>query len=352
MKISHLVWTVLCLGVFTNIQAQNRVNKDSLLANERALDRPLNVHGGQLRVGGSYGFSNINRRFGETSSSQLKTEGLARAAHQMQLDLKYGITEHLQLTVALGRQRENIKGQQQVIFGYPNLESITIMNTLTEVNSPEDLKLGLDYRLPFKTRKFDLMLSGAVWLPTAPHQTEQPRHTIKQYVDGWEIDYRYDRPIGRGATTYQMGAAYKQRFSDWGFTFQGHYAFPTATVTQLEWRHQLNNQNQFEHESSSYTLANHNELWLNMGIEWQASPYFNVFFELTRWQRSGGWYQKESTAYALQEQSATTLGPGFELIITPRLWFRETVQFTAAGKNIDAGPKVLSTLQYNLFVKK
>lgn len=351
-----MIWNKYCPGIiacllFTTI-CFAQVTRDSILANERALDRPLNVHKGQLRVSGFYSYSYLGKRYSDGSSMQLKPEGLARARHIGQAEIKYGISEYIQFTALLGLQRENIREQQLIIFGYPDLESLTFVNTIHAVSGLNDIAIGLDFRVPFRNRKFDLLFSGAAILPIDNYQQSQPNHSLTESAGLWMINYEFDRPVSRGCVSYRFGGGLKYRLDNFGITLQGHYTLPSKTVTQVEWRHQLNNQNEFEYQSTEYTLANSNELWSSLILELQASPFVSVQFETNLQKWTGGWTEENGISIQTKDKMALMMGPGFELIITPRLWFRQFVLIPVSGKNIDLGTGFYSALNYNIFVTK
>lgn len=340
---------VLVLITFSASLAQ--VNKDSILVNERTLDRPLNVHQGQLRVSGEYGFSYINKRFdAEGDDQKLKKDGIARAFHASYFNAKYGITEYLQFNALVGYQTQIIRTQQTFIFGFPSFDVGTLQSGTNKVAGIEEVALGLDFRVPFKTRKIDLLATAAILLPVGEHEQLKPTHKIKISDFGWEIEYQNETPVNRGVPLYRFGGAFKYRAGNIGITVIGDYTIASKETTQLNWLYQLNAQNEFEYSSTRYKTSPSDQLRANAIIEFQASPFANFYLAGSLLQLNNGWFEWNGATYKEDNKSLFTLGPGFELIITPRLWFRETFSLPLNGKSIDSGLQFTSTLSYNIFI--
>ncbi len=344
-----LMWFILGAQV-GEVYAQ--VNRDSILANERALDRPLNVHGGQLRISGAYSFSFVNTRFEDGVSKKLNTDGIWRSRNIGQTEIKYGISEHLQITALLGLHGETQREQSFGIIGFPEPFENTTVTTLTKVTGLYDLSLGLDFRIPLNTKKIDWLVSGGVTIPIDDHQSEQPNHTRIKTGDNWQINYEYNQSLSRGALAYQVGGGFKFRGNDWGFSLLGRYTFPSKVVTQRDWIHQLDNQDNFEYKALEYKWAGPKELWAAFTLEYQGSSFLSLQWEttLTRW--TGEWREQHGQSIRIDEKMALLLGPGYELMITPRLWFRQFFLFPATGRYTDLGISFYSMLNYNLFVTK
>jgi hypothetical protein len=342
----------ICFVLMLAFQSQAQINKDSLLANERTLDRPLNVHGGQLRVTGEYGFSFINKRFDvDGNSDKLKKDGQARGLHTSYINLKYGILEHLQFSAQLGYQTQSMREKQIFIVGFPDINGSTVINGVHEVAGLEDAALGLDFRIPFKTRKIDLITSVDVLLPIGEHEQARPSHELTEAGQNWEIQYNNKSPVTNGVMAYRLGGAIKYRGQNVAFTLMGDFTKASKETTQLDWDYQLNAQQQFEYSSTRYKVSPADQIRITGSIEYQANPFFNIYFSGSVLQMNNGWFELDGVKIKADDRSLFTMGPGFELIITPRIWFRETVSIPVAGKSNDAGVQFVSSLSYNLFVK-
>ena len=89
---------------------------DSLLANERAIDRPLTLHEGQLRLTGAYGLAILSRRYdlyGDAIS--LTDAGLSSTRHRLLFDIKYGVNDFIQVNFANAYSRNMVRQRTQYI---------------------------------------------------------------------------------------------------------------------------------------------------------------------------------------------------------------------------------------------
>jgi hypothetical protein len=347
MKNLAVVW--LCLVVLSNLLAQS--SKDSLLANERTMDRPINVHKGQVRVSGGYGFEYISKRFDDDGESvELKKDGQARAHHLSYLQVKFGLLEFLQLNAQAGYQAQNVRYPQNVVVGYPDLGSNTSVSMQNRIAGLEDLSLGLDFRLPLRTRKIDIMLSTAATLPIAGFQQKQPENKLQTEPNFWQVEYNYVTPMGHGVSMFQFGGATKFRLKNWAITLMGDYKRAFTETTRTEWTHQINDDEQFEYQSSEYRVSLPGQIQASVMIEYQPSSIVNLFLEAGYLSRTNGWRETNLGKEKLPDEKYISMGPGFEIIVTPRIWFREAVSLPISGAHTERGVQFLSTLSYNLFI--
>ena len=89
MKVNLLL--IVAISILPHVAAAQVSPGDSLLANERAIDRPLTLHEGQLRLTGAYGLAILSRRYdlyGDAIS--LTDAGLSSTRHRLLFDIKYG----------------------------------------------------------------------------------------------------------------------------------------------------------------------------------------------------------------------------------------------------------------------
>jgi hypothetical protein len=346
------LWLVFVLA---SVEGIAQVSKDSLLANERAMDRPVNVHGGQLRVTGGYGFRSITKRYNMDGEGEgLKEDGFAYARQNSFLEIKFGILESLQFTTRIQSHSALVRNKQVFLVGYPTYENATSIYSHQQIRGLEDLYMGLDFRLPLKTRKLDLMLSAGSFLPTAKSKEPQPENSLKEGDDGdWEVIYRDIVPLGNGTPAVGVGGTVKYRLKNMAFTFSGmHYHGMSKEVDGVDWTYQIDENESFEYRSEIYKRGVPDRLNVMAMVEFQASPFFNVFFQAEHFRASKGWREWEGGKIPHDNFMVTAAAGGFELIITPRIWFKETVEFPLNAENTDTGLRFLSVLSYNLFVKR
>jgi len=345
---------IFAIGIISwQVDAQSN-DRDSLLAHERTLDRPLNVHGGQLRISAGYGFNYNTKRYdADGVETRLKEDGLAYARRKSFAEIKFGITEHLQLSTLIRRQNSLIRSREIYLIGFPSVDNSTQINETEKVGGFEDLYLGLDFRIPLKTRKLDLVISAGSFIPTGRSKTPQPDHSLEVTPENdWHIVYRNFNSPGDGTLVMGIGASMKYRLKTAGLTISAmHYHGLKKEVNDLDWTWQLNN-GKFAYRSTGYKRGVPDRLHVTAMLELQPSAYFNVFLYGEFFRPSNGWREWEGGVTEHQNLSMITAGPGFELIITPRIWFRETITFPLLGENMDNGLQFFSTFSFNLFVKQ
>jgi hypothetical protein len=84
--------------------------------------------------------------------------------------------------------------------------------------------------------------------------------------------------------------------------------------------------------------------------EYQPLPWFDIFLNVSGYTSANGWTShQDDLKVALPDQAFIVVSPGFEIIVTPRLWLRERIDFSVAGKNYEAPFSFQTTVIYNFF---
>src|SRR5262245_53318470 len=113
-----------CIFLIGVIPVWSQVSPDSILINERSIDRPLTLHKGQLRISGSYALGIVNKRFDEGGDAiRLSDEGLTSVRHTMVAELKYGVLDYLELQVIFARQSQAIRERDQMELSDPAVQT-------------------------------------------------------------------------------------------------------------------------------------------------------------------------------------------------------------------------------------
>ena len=148
---------------------------DSILAHQRSIDRPITLHAGQLRITGAYDVSLHARRFGATGETvSLRDAGSASIRNRYTLDLRYGITQFIQLTTALTATQHVIKYRSEYISAEEDDPAVS-HSVQRDFSGVDDLFIGVDLRAPLKTRKLDLAIALGAFLPTASSEPAPPQ---------------------------------------------------------------------------------------------------------------------------------------------------------------------------------
>jgi hypothetical protein len=347
---------LLCflLGSPLLLSAQNTFTGDSLLANERSIDRPVTVHARQLRISGGYGLYIISRRFDDNGKSvTLRDEGLSSVRHRFSFDVKYGVTEHIQLNAAIARSSNVVREQTRYIFPIDPAPVVS-QDVMREYSGVEDLYLAVDVRAPLKTRKFDFAVTLGASLPVTSGDPHRPGHTFEaQQENGSNLHrfvYHYNYPVGKGITTAQLGAVAKIRTPRWAFSARVDYTHGLSDGESYEWRHQLTDDGTFEYRQDGFSYRLPDSYSYFAETEYQPLPWFDLFLNVAGYTAFDGWTaSQEDLKIAIPYQAAWTISPGFEIVITPRLWLRERINFSVSGKNYEAPLAFQTSIMYNFF---
>ena len=354
MKNILLMAILICPWIISSGAAQTLTGKDTIFLKERTLDRPLNVHGGQLRITGGYGINLHNHAFDASGAKiNLVKDGLSSLRHQGILDIRYGLSEYLQFSLLYGYSNETIMERTILLYGYPAGIIGSEINESSTYKGADDLNVQLDFRIPFRTRKFDLLIQAGSELPTGSTRLYAPENTIGLDATGQvqQIRYNYRYSTGRGVVTPFVGAAWKHRLGSVAYTLFGNFRHSLDPVTVNNWETYLDNGN-FISEAVSTTRTLPDEIRIGGEFEMQLSPLFNVSLQAQYRRQSDGWQTSPVGNFALANTSLLQAGVGYELIVTPRLWLRQRLLLPFNGMSVRAGTVLQSSLSYNLFAVK
>jgi hypothetical protein len=327
---------------------------DSVLANERSIDRPVTLHAQQFRICGSYNLSIISKRFDDNGDViKLRDDGLSSDRHRFTLDMKYGLTDFIQVTGAIARSSHVLREQTRYIFPR-NPEPVVMQQIVTHYSGLEDLFVAVDLRAPFKTRQIDLALTLGAYLPLSSSKPDKPDHSF-EYVqkDDSQINkftYRYHYPLGKGITVAQLGGMFKYRKAQWAVSARVDYQHALKDAKGFEWRHQLTEDHRFEYRKDPYSYRFPDSFSFYTEGEYQPLPWFDIFLNISGYSSSDGWISPEQDLHvALPDQLMMAVSTGFEILVTSRLWLREGVNYTIAGRNYEAPFGFTTSLLYNFF---
>lgn len=338
----------------SSLLAAQEIPGDSILANERAIDRPITLHAGQARVTGVYGLSFLNRHYNIYSeSTSLRAEGLSSTRHRSVFDVKFGLNDFIQLNAAMAYSANVVNEETQYIF--PVGTEPTVSHDVQRIYSGfEDLFLGVDLRAPLKTRKFDIAIKLGATLPVARFEPPQPDHSFENTVEDGaalrKFAYRYRHPRGNGVVIARIGAMSKYRTTRFAFSAGIDYQHALKDGRSFEWRHQLNSDGAFEYRKDPFTYRLPDIFQYFAEVEYQARPRLDIFVHTSGHTGYRGWISfEEGLMVAIPFQNSWVVSPGFEFILTPRLWVRERLHFSIAGTSYEAPFSFETSLMYNFF---
>lgn len=325
--------------------------KDSILMRERSIDRPITLHKGQLRIEGGYGLSAITKRFDDDGDKiNLRDEGLSYVRHTWYVDLRYGIVENLHIQVSTNYRRQAQRIQQLLTV---NASEFTELFEIQNRTGLEDLVVTLSGRAPLKTKMVDLVATGGIYLPLGQTQSGKPEHSISvddssPGITFRNITYRYYSNWGNGSPMATFGGTVKVRTKDFAFTGSVLYDQSLGEGEETSWQHQLVN-NKFEYQRETYTYQSPNRISFTAEIERQLAPWFDLSLIFQSEQSKGGWDEGNGIKYSRPEANLYTFNPGYEILVTPKIWLRQRLGVTLAGKNVEAPFSIYTSLVYNFF---
>ena len=329
---------------------------DSLLANERSIDRPITLHARQVRISGGYGLQIISRTFDSNGKVvRLRDDGLASVRHRFSLDLKWGLNNVVQFNLAIAQSSNTVREQSHYIFPVEP-DPVISHDVITEYSGLEDVYAGIDLRAPLPTKKLDLALTLGMNLPSASVEPARPEHTFQSMEENGstvhQFIYRYNNRLGKGVPIARIGGMIKYRLPRWAFSGRLDYQHSTKDGESFEWRHQMNSDGQFEYRRVPYSYRHADTFLFYSEVEFQPLPWFDVFINAGGHVAQNGWTSTSSQAdmkLATPYQSSWIVSPGFEIIVTPRLWLRERISYSLAGKHYEAPLGFETSLVYNFF---
>ena len=351
MKFKFLI---IAISVLSNIALAQTIPGDSLLANERAIDRPLTLHAGQLRLTGAYGLAILSRRYdlyGDAMS--LNDEGLSSTRHRLLFDIKYGVNDFIQVNIANAYSKNVVRERTQYIAMDP--DPVVSHDVVKNHSGTEDLYVGVDMRAPLKTRKVDIAVTLGATLPTASYEPTVPEHSFESTRrDGDQIHkftYRYHYPQGKGVTVASAGTMIKYRLAKFAFAARVDYAHGLTDGKSYEWRHQLTDDGTFEYRKDPFTYRLPDTFLYFAEIEYQPIPRLVVFAGGYGHTAFRGWTSsEEDLKVAVPYQNSWMISAGAEIIINRRLWVRERITLPVAARSYDAPVSFETTVMYNLFL--
>jgi hypothetical protein len=319
---------------------------DSIIMNERSIDRPITLHKGQVRIEGAYTLAAVTRRFdGNGDVVKLRDEGKSYVRHEWFVDIKYGIFENLHINLATQYKSQAQRMEQVYVVNYFDFTEIFEIRKKTGI---EDLLVAISGRAPFTPKTLDLVLTSGIFLPLGNDEDDKPRHSFEAAEDRNRITYRYNKHWGSGAPILTTGATVKVRGKYSAITGSAWYNHPLSESENVRWQHQLVN-NSFQYRSLRYKYQLPNTLGLQLEYERQLSPWFDLSLVVYTERTKGGWEEISEEKVSNPALGFLSFNPGYELLITPKIWLRQRLVVPISGKSIEAPFSIHTSLVYNFF---
>lgn len=310
-------------------------------------NRPLTLYRGQFQANAGYRFAVRSKSFDINGNKiSLREDGSASIMHTYDFEIKYGVTDFIELGAGSFYMRNGIRSESSsTISGSDMINS----RTLTEYRGMGDLELTAALRLPIDYKTFDISIGGGVTLPVAPYKPSEPSHEIIDYTSptNYTINYQYNNNNGTGVPLLIASGAAKVTFSRFSFQVVGTFSAPMKEGESIRWGWTIYGTT-FSYYSNPYNYLPCRSLYVDGSAHYQAAGWFNVFLNAKYSRTYSGWTESYGVKYADPETTLLTLQPGFEIQVSPSLRIYQYAGFQIAGKSTDAPFYLLTAVSYNI----
>lgn len=324
---------------------------DSLLLNETKLSRPLNVHHRQLRISGGHLLALSSTQYiGNKNMPNLET-GRTYTFSGIDLDVKYGLSEHLQARLVIERITEVITEPAFFdAFGFDYF----ILSSSSQKIGWKDPEFWFDFRLPFIGRRSDVVFNVGSSFAFMNSASKRPSLLISpsdiNFIEGIEFERISTNEFlstGNGVTRFGYGVQLKHRFKRIALNFQSTYYLPIGTETLDRW---VLSDNGTEYNSESYQRQLADYLALMAGVEMQVRPWLNIAIEGNYMQSRHGWNQQKDEKILVPTATLTQVNFTYEILASKRLWLGQSLSVSINGKDVFAPLLLTTSVNYNLFL--
>ena len=349
MRYPLLLICIFLTGLTLSAQTFN----DSILVNERKIDRPLTLHKDQLQINPAYEISIISKEYDTKNKIiDLADQGTASVLHKYYFELNYGILDFLQASIGLNYAKRGERHENQRIYVQLNNEPDFDITYFDDYKGFEDFYFGTVIKLPFKTKKIEIALSPGIYIPLFSNNPKAPENSISFPSDGQpftKIIYHNNHKIGNGSKAVQIGtAAIFRPGNDFSISAALNYSWPISESETIKWIHQLNGST-FIYDCIPYKYLISNTLDYEVSLAYQAISWFNVSLSYYYRKTSSGW--SEITGFRIEnpESNLSLLSFAYEIKATSKLWINEFMDIPVSGKNQLAPFSIYLGISYNLF---
>jgi hypothetical protein len=311
--------------------------------------RQLTLYRGQLQANAGYKFAVRARNFDKNGDLLvLKDEGTASVFHYYFLQVRYGITDFLELSVETNYLKHGVRS---LTTDYYSLTDNITVNTLTTKKGVGDLLIMGSARLPIAYKWFDFGIKGGLFIPTSEFEPLKPTHTVSAVTaaTSYTVNYHYNNTNGFGVPVYVLGAAAKFNYSKLSLATDFSFITPSKEGENIRWKETLTASKTFNYSNLKYKYLLNNTVEFNASLHFQATGWFNIELNSNYYSSNGGWTEYWGAKYKNPEEYLFSLEPAFEIQISPALRIYEIAGFPILGKNKDAPFYLLLTLSYNIF---
>jgi len=311
--------------------------------------RQLTLYRGQFQANVGYKFAVRSRNYDKNGDLLvLKDEGTASVFHYYFLQVRYGITNFLELSAETNYLKHGVRS---LTTEYYSLTDNITVNTLTTKKGMGDLLLLGTARLPITFKWIDFGIKGGLFIPTSKYEPPKPTHTVASVTaaNSFTINYHYNSTNGFGVPVYVIGTIAKLSYSKLSLETDVSFRTPVKEGENIRWDETLTTSKTFNYSNKAYKYLLNNTLELNASLHFQATGWFNIELNSNYHSSKGGWTEYWGVKYKNPDEYLFSLEPAFEIQISPALRIYEVAGFPVLGKNKDAPFYLFMTLSYNMF---
>ena len=312
--------------------------------------RPLTLYKGELQANAGYKFAVLSRSFNEDGSLRiLKDEGIASVYHYYFAELKYGVTDFLQISAQTNYMKRGIRS---VTENYITSVSEAIkVNTVTETKGLGDILLLASLRLPITYKWFDFSVTGGAFVPSAKYQPEKPTHRVSNITAAnvFTVDYHFNNKNGYGVPVWLLSGSLKFTASKFSLETDFTYRKPVGEGENIRWEEELTVDKAFSYTTNTFGYLLNSSYDVNASLHYQVRGWFDIQLNSSYHYSGGGWTEYWGNRYQNKPEHLFTLEPALEIQISPSLTIYEVAGFPLSGSNIDGPFYLFMTLSFKTF---
>jgi len=352
MKKELSIFTIiLSLAIITplNGQTNSQPGDKFTLLTMPYNQRQLTLYRGQLQANAGYKFAVRSRNYDKNGDLLvLKDEGTASVFHYYFLQVRYGITNFLELSAETNYLKHGVRS---LTTEYYSLTDNITVNTLSTKKGVGDLLIMGSARLPITFKWFDFGIKGGMFIPTSKYEPFKPTHSVTSVtaVNTFTVNYHFNNTNGFGVPVYVLGAVAKLSYSKLSLETDFSFKTPSKEGENVRWDETLTASKTFTYSNKTYKYLLNNDIEFNASLHFQATGWFNIQLNSNYYSSKGGWTEYWGAKYKNPEEYLFSLEPAFEIQISPALRIYELAGFPIFGKNKDAPFYLFMTLSYSIF---
>jgi hypothetical protein len=313
--------------------------------------RQLTLYRGQLQANAGYKFAIRSRSYDNDGNLViLKDIGTASVYHYYLMELRYGVTNFLELSAQTNYMKRGVRSVTESYFATVS-EAIQV-NTVTETKGLGDVLLLASLRLPITYKWFDVRFSGGAFVPSARYEPAEPTHKVSNITaaSAFTVDYHFNNKNGYGVPVWLLSGAAKFSVSKFSLEADFTYRKPVNEGQSIRWDQEITVAKTFTYSTEKYQYLLNSSYDADVSLNYQAAGWFNISLNSCYFYSGGGWTEFWGDKYKNRQEHLFTLEPSLEIQISPSLTIYEVAGFPISGSNIDGPFYLFMTLSFNTFL--